>query len=52
MFEKKSLKVNFGSFSKEHSRQLVNNKIELSMLLSKKFLENIPKKNESHLYKK
>lgn len=44
MFGKKSLKVIFGNFSKEQASQLVSNKIELSILLSKNFLEKIPDK--------
>ena len=44
MFGKKSLEVKFGNFSKEEASSLVNNKTELSLLLSRKFLEKIPNK--------
>lgn len=44
MFGKKKIAVDFGSFSKERSKELIANKISLSLLMSEKFLNHIPEK--------
>ena len=41
-FRTKSIRVNFGKYSKSESQKLINDKIRISLIMSKKFLEEIP----------
>ena len=44
MFSSKSIKLDFGKFTKTEQQSLVRNKLSLSLLMSRKFLVKIPER--------